>query len=415
MLLYADDFILVSVGVMAGDGMRALLGQLDAFNGCSGMRANTGPGKTELVVYAASAVQRASLQAETFTVGGAVIMFVSQYRYLGVIYHETQYWKADLAVRRLRAQQATGGLHSCLASLDAGKDVGLAFRMHDVCVRTVETYASAVWATRYHAVGSARVVNNPMEQVHLQFMRRWCRLRQNVPVWMIYAELGRLPLHYYWWREILRFFNALVALPAGSVWRDMLSDSMAQRGRRRRNWCGDVAAFLAAVGLPDILSMQALDVPACLEALMHCYDSVWDGLAPYPRCAEDRPRLTTYYRWMYGGEWLLRPGYMASGLSYRRLYMFVRFKLGCHDLYIETGRWAGVPRAERICQRCHQGAFDDERHLVFECDFFEPRRRLSAHLFDRKVAFDMRRFFSHEDQRAVVSFILDCLGMIQTD
>ena len=121
-------------------------------------------------------------------------------------------------------------MHCNLASVQAGRDVALAFRMHDVCVRTVLTYGSAVWATRFHVVEPARVAHNDLEACHLQFMRRWCRLRANTPIWAIYAELGRLPLHYSWWREVVRFWNRIVELPEGDVWRDILVDSLSRQG-----------------------------------------------------------------------------------------------------------------------------------------------------------------------------------------
>ena len=43
--------------------------------------------------------------------------------------------------------------------------------------------------------------------------------------WPVYVELGRLPLHDYWWREVVRFWNALIAQPVGDVWRQILCDS----------------------------------------------------------------------------------------------------------------------------------------------------------------------------------------------
>ena len=58
-------------------------------------------------------------------------------------------------------------------------------------------------------------------------------------------------------------------------------------------------------------------------------------------------------------------------------------------------------------------ALDDERHLVFECPLFEDLRRDNRHLFGREVAFDMRRFFAHKDQHAVVMYILGCLDLIE--
>ena len=155
-----------------------------------------------------------------------------------------------------------------------------------------------------------------------------------------------------------------------------------------------------------------LDVDEVLDCLLRRYSSVWEPLPRYPRLAESQVALTTYRRWMSREDWLDRPGYLFLHLSHRQTYMFVRFKLGCHGLAIVTGRWQGVQRSLRICQRCHMSALDDERHLVFECPVFEDLRRNSRHLFCREVAFDMRRFFAHEDQHAVVMYILGCLHLI---
>ena len=81
-----------------------------------------------------------------------------------------------------------------------------------------------------------------------------------------------------------------------------------------------------------------------------------------------------------------------------------------------TGRWHGVPsvpRADRLCLRCDVGALDDERHLVFACSAFEDLRRTHSQLFGPGVAFDMRQFFAHTDQRAVVMYILGCISCLR--
>lgn len=228
------------MGRLAVDHMHRLLGVVDHFNAASGMRANTGLGKTEMMLFGVSDARRAQLQAQVFKVGGEAIRFVSQYKYLGILHHDTLHWRADLSVRHTRAQRSLGVMQSCLASLNTTRNVALAFRMHDVCVRTVQTYGSGVWATRFLDSDPGKVIRNDIEAGHLQFMRRWCRLRQNVPIWAIYAELGRLPLHYFWWREVLRLLNAIVSLPDGSVWRDILLDNLAGQACRRRNWSGQV-------------------------------------------------------------------------------------------------------------------------------------------------------------------------------
>ena len=62
---------------------------------------------------------------------------------------------------------------------------------------------------------------------------------------------------------------------------------------------------------------------------------------------------------------------------------------------------------------CDAGALDDERHLVFECSAFEDLRRNHSQLFGPEVAFDMRQFFAHRDQRDVVMYILSCLRLME--
>ena len=82
-MLYADDFCLLLSGRLAVSHMHLLLRVVDEFRLASGMRANTGIGKTEMMLFGVSAARRAQLQAEVFRVGGQAIRFVSQYKYLG--------------------------------------------------------------------------------------------------------------------------------------------------------------------------------------------------------------------------------------------------------------------------------------------------------------------------------------------
>ena len=84
---------------------------------------------------------------------------------------------------------------------------------------------------------------------------------------------------------------------------------------------------------------------------------------------------------------MYRPAYMFLRLPHRPLCQFMRFKLGCHSLATETGRWHGTPHIQRMCQRCTQRAFrlQDERHLMFDCPALEDSRRQHCQSFDSEV------------------------------
>ena len=82
-----DDFRLLALGRLAVSHMDRLLRVVDEFCLASGMRVNTGIGKTEMMLFGVSAARRAQLQAEVFRVGGQAIRFVSSYKYLGIHHH----------------------------------------------------------------------------------------------------------------------------------------------------------------------------------------------------------------------------------------------------------------------------------------------------------------------------------------
>ena len=72
-----------------------------------------------------------------------------------------------------------------------------------------------------------------------------------------------------WWREVLGFGNAVVALPEGSVWRDILQDNLADQACRRNIWSGQVSAFLVGIGLlSGPLRFEALNEQVVLENLL---------------------------------------------------------------------------------------------------------------------------------------------------
>ena len=63
---------------------------------------------------------------------------------------------------------------------------------------------------------------------------------------------------------------------------------------------------------------------------------------------------------------------------YRKI--ITRWRLSCHKLKIETGRYARpfIPREERICETCN--TIDDEHHAIFICPVYHNARQNFIHL-----------------------------------
>ena len=43
----------------------------------------------------------------------------------------------------------------------------------------------------------------------------------------------------------------------------------------------------------------------------------------------------------------------------------IKFRLGSHKLPIETGRWRGLERGDRVCAECQ--VLGDEEHFLYVC------------------------------------------------
>ena len=191
------------------------------------MQVNLGPGKTEMMIFAVSAAGRADLkQRHCFRLAGQPVRYVEQYKSLGCYVHERCLFGADFKPRASRMLVSTMMMCRELDRLGAARSVRLGLRMYEVKVRPLATYGSCVSATRFHrAEPDSTVVHNDLEKLHLGFMRSWCRMRGSEPYWLIYRELGRLPLHYFWWRDVVQFANRIICLLGCTIWREMLRDN----------------------------------------------------------------------------------------------------------------------------------------------------------------------------------------------
>ena len=415
-LFYADDGTLLANNA---PDMRKLCACLDAFCRRAGMRVNLAPGKTEMMIFGVSPARRTALMAaHPFSLGGQLIRLVHQYKYLGCMIHERNLFSADFAKRRSQLLLKTLMLRRVLSRLGAAKSLSLGFRLYDVQARPAALYGSCVWSTRFcNASPDSCHVLNAVERCHLDFIRQWCGLRGHEPNWLIYRHLGRLPFHYFWWRDVIRFVNALHCLPIDSIWRKMMLDSELSAQQGVRCWAADIFRFLRDVNYRGITTPeQRVDEKLVLAALCRRYDAVRLGLGADPRQVVERARFATYFAWLDSGSWLARPKYLLADFSASSTSAYMRFMLGSHSLQVNEGRWEGgvyVPHADRICRRCAMHAPDDERHLVFECPCLEYIRAQWPELFSARVGSNMKAFFNQKDRLAVFGFVLQCLRKVR--
>jgi hypothetical protein len=126
-----------------------------------------------------------------------------------------------------------------------------------------------------------------------------------------------------------------------------------------------------------------------------------------PLCPSHRAQLCTYFPWFRRPAQVPRLSLFDLVVDARRLRIFLRFRMGVHGLPIDVGRWRGVPRSRRTCDKCDTGVVGDEHHFVLVCPALAAVRTQYAPLFALGCR-TLRAFVWQPDLLMVVRYIYDC-------
>jgi hypothetical protein len=141
-----------------------------------------------------------------------------------------------------------------------------------------------------------------------------------------------------------------------------------------------------------------------------------------------------YFRVVGTHELGVRPCWYQINVPHKAVVRFLRFRLGCHFLRINTGRWHQLARGDRRCVRC-SGEFenaaevpvDDETHCLISCQepvLVQYRQQLQAdlracHLRPAAQARSMQELFavvekcgSKRPQRYLMQFVAKCYKVV---
>ena len=131
-----------------------------------------------------------------------------------------------------------------------------------------------------------------------------------------------------------------------------------------------------------VLAGQPLEWGTVMLAVRHAL-----RLRPWSEGVAGSKRSAYAKLWKPEGDSAPRIPQYVDVLSRSAVRSAARFRTGCHDLRVETGRWRGEAREQRVCLRCTDqwcewkavagwlgdlGAggkpIDDEMHFLLECE-----------------------------------------------
>ncbi len=313
--------------------------------------------------------------AVVFSCNGNAVEQVATFKYLGLHFHQLGAVVHLIDPIESKAGGSWAAVQRQHSLLQCGKSVKLQLRLLQAVLVPVMQYGCQLWGMHNLRVAAANRARLALQRLYDYYLRTFCDLLPSTPRNTLLAELGLLPLQVFWWRHTLRFWNSLAALPAGSFYRTICLDILANAFRGGAcNMASSLVACLHSMNydMPRVCDvMPLLDVGNVVEALTAHLQVTCRGTLRCPRAAPTRGFVScTYEQWIR--LYSPRRRHCHLPVSGRRMQRFLQFTcmLGCHGLPIATGRLAGtghVDRAHRVCLCCNSGAVGDEKHLVFEC------------------------------------------------
>jgi hypothetical protein len=307
----------------------------------------------------------------------------------------------------------------------AEKNVGQMLKLFKSQVMQCLCHGCEVWGPDVLMDMCHAKSRNALSAFRMKFFRHLLGARASTGHLLMLRELGEYPLHAMIAAKAVALWNKVMEMPRDSLVRiAMLQDrSLFECKGTRDCWFGRMHEYLSTIGCARMVSVDGspamfFDRDRIVQVQRaRCHDqfrrlrvsgtedSIGTKMAKYHHTfAQSLPASSV-------DSWGVHP-YLCACLPYDAVTKLARFRLGCHFLQIEVGRWDKkkyVSRAERYCRRdgCKdQGmAVDNEFHAIFECGAFEAIRSAHSRLFasGRK---DLKSLFScSERSRDLVKFI----------
>ena len=197
---YADDNALTS---NTAENLQLQLNNFYDYTRLKKLKLNTD--KTKLMVF----FSRGNSAISTFTYDGTPLELVTELKFLGITLTRDGSMLSA-------AKNMAGNCRSAIAKVYRISDnKGIKHRKHamlwlfQVFALTAGLYGSQVWATSSLTYDSSKIT--PTHVLHLGFLKRLLGVKKSTDTHCVLRETGQMPIFFYWFRCIIRFWNSLLS------------------------------------------------------------------------------------------------------------------------------------------------------------------------------------------------------------
>ena len=228
--------------------------------------------------------------------------------------------------------------------------------LFDTYIASIVNYGSEVWG--FHKAPD-------IETLHLHFLKRIYKVKKSTTNYMVYFELGRVPLYIQrycrmikYWCKLLKTDNCILQ----NCYNEMYESSHV-KPNDKLNWSCKIRDLLCNYGFNYVwLTQNVINEDVFISEFKQRVTDRF--ICEATSFFEESPK-SHFYRYMYDNHGL--HFYLSKPVNYRYKQFISKCRLHAHNLNIETGSYFNVDRNERKCNMCDSNSIEDEYHFILEC------------------------------------------------
>ena len=229
-------------------------------------------------------------------------------------------------------------------------------------MRPVLTYSCEVWG--YSGI-------EIVESLHLEFCKYVLNLKKSTPHCFIYGETGHFPLYIHIYSRMITFWHKLVTDNSEKYSAAMLhtlkecldyqifNSEWLLKIRQILDECG----FSFVWNFPHTVTTKWLN-SAIKQRLQDTFIQQWKEKCN--NCSKG------YNYSLFKTDFCFEKYLDILPTSYR--IALCKFRTSNHKLPVEKGRYANLPKYQRLCTICDEDQVGDEYHFLMECPTLENFR-----------------------------------------
>ena len=351
LISYADDQVIFAT---SPETLQSLLNDIENYCNLWGLKINTH--KTKVMIF-----EKGRHTRQDFYINNTLIETVESFKYLGITFFKNGNW---YRTQKCIAKHSSFALHNLFTIFNTIElPISQKCDLFDTLVASILNFGSEIWGMHDAT---------DIELIHTKFLRRILGVKKCTNLSALYGELGRYPLSVIRKIHMIRYWMKIIRLNDSSLVKQsyllLKEDADHDNSYSGKNWASQIKSILQQHGFEYVWQLQSdIEIPFhCIKTrIFDIYKQKWYS------DINNSSRLRSYCLFKHTFE---TENYLdfISHNDYK--IALSRFRTSSHCLRIESGRYDGTKREERICKSCQMRRIEDEYHFLLVCPTYRELR-----------------------------------------